>query len=75
MWLEERIGTRINVSRVQQALPASPAVIATACPYCAVMISDGASALNSEVRTKDIAELVAEAIGDRRWGLGVAATA
>jgi Fe-S oxidoreductase len=62
MWLEERIGKRINVVRVEQALPQSPAIIATACPYCAVMVADGASTLGADVRTKDIAELVAEAL-------------
>ena len=41
MWMEETIGTRINVLRVEQALPQAPQVIATACPYCAVMIGDG----------------------------------
>jgi Fe-S oxidoreductase len=62
MWLEEKIGKRINVARVEQALPHDPAVIATACPYCAVMVADGASALSTGIRTKDIAELVAEAL-------------
>jgi Fe-S oxidoreductase len=60
MWLEENIGKRINVARVEQALPHNPAVIATACPYCAVMMADGISALGTEIRSKDIAELVAE---------------
>jgi Fe-S oxidoreductase len=59
MWLEEK-GKRINVARVDQALPQAPSTIATACPYCAVMMADGASALATEIRTKDIAELVAE---------------
>jgi Fe-S oxidoreductase len=64
MWLEETLGTRINVARVEQALPQAPQVIATACPYCAVMISDGTKALpNAEsVATRDIAELVASAM-------------
>lgn len=62
MWLEEKIGKRINVTRVEQALPHAPAVIATACPYCAVMISDGVSSLGKEIPTKDIAELVAAAL-------------
>jgi Fe-S oxidoreductase len=64
MWMEERIGTRINVKRVEQALPHAPAVIATACPYCTVMISDGTKALAREesIATRDIAELVAEAL-------------
>jgi Fe-S oxidoreductase len=49
--------------RVEQALEhRQPQVIATACPYCAVMVSDGLGALNSTVASKDIAELVAEAL-------------
>jgi len=64
MWLEEKIGTRINVARVEQALPQSPQVIATACPYCAVMMYDGVSALGRTdvIAVRDIAELVAEAM-------------
>jgi Fe-S oxidoreductase len=62
MWMEEKIGTRINVARVEQALPHGPAVIATACPYCAVMISDGAKALGQDIPARDIAELVADAL-------------
>ena len=65
MWMEETIGTRINVLRTEQALAQSPRVIATACPYCAVMIDDGLKALNreAEVVNRDIAELVAESLG------------
>jgi Fe-S oxidoreductase len=61
MWLEESIGRRINVTRVEQALPHAPRVIATACPYCAVMMADGVSALGKaeEIAVHDIAELVA----------------
>lgn len=61
MWMEETIGTRINVLRTEQALALAPTVIATACPYCAVMMDDGLKALGKEgiVAVKDIAELVA----------------
>ena len=64
MWMEENIGRRINVTRVEQALPLRPLVIATACPYCATMMDDGVKTLGreSEVATRDIAELVAEAL-------------
>jgi Fe-S oxidoreductase len=64
MWMEEKIGRRINVARVEQALPQQPSVIATACPYCATMMSDGTKALGREpeIATRDIAELVAEAL-------------
>ena len=67
MWLEESQGTRINVLRVGQALPQAPRTIATACPYCAVMMADGVSAkdLLDSVDTRDIAELVAGAMERR----------
>jgi Fe-S oxidoreductase len=64
MWMEESIGKRINIARVEQALPLSPAIIATACPYCAVMMSDGlkARAEPGAVITRDVVELVADAL-------------
>jgi hypothetical protein len=64
MWMEETIGTRINIARVQQALAQSPAVIATACPYCAVMVSDGLKALGryDDVKALDVVEIVATSL-------------
>jgi Fe-S oxidoreductase len=63
MWMEEKIGTRINIARFEQALPHDPRVIATACPYCATMMSDAAKALDQNAGiVRDIAELVAEAL-------------
>jgi Fe-S oxidoreductase len=64
MWLEETIGKRINITRVEQALELQPSTIATACPYCAVMVADGVGALRPDGSTaaQDIAELVAEAL-------------
>jgi Fe-S oxidoreductase len=63
MWMEEKIGSRINVTRFSQALPLDPRVVATACPYCATMMDDAAKALGREaIATRDIAELVAEAL-------------
>jgi Fe-S oxidoreductase len=64
MWMEEKIGTRINVTRIEQALPFAPKVIATACPYCALMLGDGLKTVDAVDRivTRDIAELVATAL-------------
>jgi Fe-S oxidoreductase len=81
MWMDETIGKRINIARVEQALEASPRTIATACPYCAVMIGDGLGALAATgvTESRDIAELVAEAmsVGDAAApaSVGAAATA
>ena len=64
MWMEETIGRRINVVRVEQALPQRPRVIATACPYCLTMMEDGVKTRGREtdIVTRDVAELVAAAI-------------
>jgi len=64
MWIDETIGKRINVVRVEQALAESPQTVVTACPYCAVMMADGLGALgkDGEVASRDIAELVADAL-------------
>jgi len=63
MWLEEDLGERINVDRVQQALDQSPDSICVSCPYCMTMFEDGLKDLNKEdVRVQDIAELTAKAI-------------
>ncbi len=64
MWMEETIGKRINIARVEQALEVRPDTIATACPYCAVMVADGLGAATPHGTTaaQDIAELVAEAM-------------
>ncbi len=62
MWLEETIGTRISVLRAQQAMEKQPDAVATGCPYCAVMLGDGLAQSAASVSTRDIAELVAEAL-------------
>ena len=64
MWLEETIGKRINITRVEQALELQPKIIATACPYCAVMMADGLGAAQpgGATASMDIAELVADAL-------------
>jgi Fe-S oxidoreductase len=65
MWLEEHSGKRINVLRAEQALATQAQLVATACPYCAVMMADGlaaASAADAVPPSRDIAELVADAL-------------
>jgi len=63
-WLEEKLGTRINQNRVQEAaetLGPAGGVVATACPFCLTMLKDGVNELGHEEKLKvmDVAELVA----------------
>jgi Fe-S oxidoreductase/nitrate reductase gamma subunit len=59
MWMEERIGKRINVERTEELLATGANALAVACPFCMTMISDGAKSLGSDVPVYDIAEVVA----------------
>jgi len=64
MWMEEHEGTRVNLERTQEALNLNPDVIATACPFCMTMLSDGVKAKEAgdRVRVKDVAELLEESV-------------
>ena len=44
MWVEESIGTRIGTARAEEAVGTGADVVATACPYCTVMLTDGVAA-------------------------------
>jgi Fe-S oxidoreductase len=62
IFLEEKIGKRVNVERTEQALATGATTVAVGCPFCMTMITDGTKAkgVDETVRVKDLAELVAE---------------
>ena len=62
IFLEERIGKRVNVERTEQALATGAKTVAVGCPFCMTMMTDGtkAKAPDGDVQVKDLAELVAE---------------
>jgi Fe-S oxidoreductase len=66
-WLEEHEGRRVNQMRVEQALEVKPNVLASACPFCLTMFEDGVKAKEAvgQLKTLDIAELVAESLEPR----------
>jgi Fe-S oxidoreductase len=55
MWMEEKIGKRINIERTEEALGLDPDVISTACPFCITMLSD---ALNTKKQNGEAADHV-----------------
>jgi Fe-S oxidoreductase len=58
MWMEERIGKRINTERIDEALGTNPDTISTGCPYCLVMLGDAVSAKKSSGEAKESLEVV-----------------
>ena len=62
--MEEQIGKRINVERVEEALATGPDVVAAACPFCLTMLSDGVTAkkqsgeAREEVEVLDVAQIL-----------------
>ena len=67
MWMEENIGKRINIDRVDEALATNPKKIATGCPFCRVMLTDGVTArqeggAHEGVEVVDVAQLMLESI-------------
>ena len=64
MWLEENIGTRVNMDRTAEALGTGADVVSTACPYCMIMLDDAvrANAKEDEVRVLDLSQLVEESL-------------
>lgn len=62
MFLEDEEGGKINVERTSEALKTNPDTIASACPFCMTMLTDGVKHFEKEeqVAVKDISEIVLE---------------
>jgi Fe-S oxidoreductase len=64
MWMEESIGKRIYLERAEEIVGRQVSKVAVGCPFCMTMIEDGMKELEKEeeIKTMDIAELVAESM-------------
>jgi Fe-S oxidoreductase len=64
MWLEENIGKRVNMERMDEALGTGADVVSTACPYCMIMLDDAvrANSREDDVRVLDLSQLVEESL-------------
>jgi len=58
MWMEEKLGTRINTNRTEEALATGADRIAIGCPFCKVMLSDGLNAAIQDGKATDAVEVV-----------------
>ncbi len=67
MWMEENLGTRVNVNRTDEAIATGADRIAIGCPFCRVMLSDGlterqAEGVAADVEVVDIAQMLLAAV-------------
>ena len=64
MWMEEKLGTRINQLRTDQAFQTKANWVGTACPYCLTMLGDGIKeqGLEESMTAWDLSELVVQAM-------------
>jgi Fe-S oxidoreductase len=69
MWMEERIGKRINTERVEEALETGANTIAVGCPFCYTMLGDGVTGKQAtgeaaaSVEVVDVATILLRATG------------
>jgi Fe-S oxidoreductase len=71
MWMEETIGKKVNDERAEEAINTGASRVATACPFCYIMMDDGVKGHGKDedqVKVADIAMHVLEAIenGERK---------
>ena len=58
MWMEERIGKRVNVERTDEALATDAGIISTACPFCITMLSDAVTAKKQDGEAREEVEVL-----------------
>ncbi|MCD6500186.1 MAG: (Fe-S)-binding protein [Deltaproteobacteria bacterium] len=63
-WRETKTGDRLAELRIEEAVGTGAKVVATACPFCMLMLEDGAKSLNKDedIQIRDLAELVASSL-------------
>jgi Fe-S oxidoreductase len=63
MWLEERLGKRINRERTDEAISTGATRLGVACPYCLIMLDDGSRDSGGAIEVLDVAQVVARSVG------------
>ena len=59
MFMEEKVGKRINAERAEEAIATGADAIAVACPFCMTMMADSIKSRDTQVEVYDVAEVVA----------------
>jgi Fe-S oxidoreductase len=64
MWMEEGIGKRINAERMDEAAATGADTVGVACPYCLIMLDDGAKGRGDTTQVLDIAQVIRRSLPD-----------
>ncbi len=64
MWMEEKIGKRVNEMRLNDLKETGAATAATACPFCKIMVGDAINQTHAQeqIQTMDVVELLAQSV-------------
>jgi Fe-S oxidoreductase len=62
MWMDEKIGTRINLNLDDESIATQAEELAVDCPFCRVMTTDGMTARASEVEVLDVAQVLLRSV-------------
>jgi Fe-S oxidoreductase len=64
MWMEERMGKKVNTERTDEALASSASTLAVGCPFCNIMLSDGVNERNAseQMAVRDVAQILLESV-------------
>jgi Fe-S oxidoreductase len=64
MWMEERMGKKMNMERTDEALASASDTLAVGCPFCNIMLSDGVTERKADERmvVRDIAQILLQSI-------------
>ncbi|MGI8775076.1 MAG: (Fe-S)-binding protein [Actinomycetota bacterium] len=64
MWMEERMGKKMNIERTDEALASASDTVAVGCPFCNIMLADGITERHADdqMQVKDVAQLLLQSI-------------
>jgi Fe-S oxidoreductase len=66
MWMEEKLGARINQTRMKEIADAGTGAVGVSCPFCMVMIGNAKEELGVTTAPFDVIELARRAMGERK---------
>jgi Fe-S oxidoreductase len=64
MWMEERVGKKVNIDRTDEAIALGTDVLGVGCPFCHIMLDDGVKERHADedLRVRDLAQILEEIV-------------